>query len=203
MATLFALPNELVISSICSRYPCRDQQIRSLLTLLSVRIASFPPLTEQTLIRYSTQIRAASSRNIVIHGLEATGKSAVTKTVLEALSSTTNSTSENEAPEELRYAIVRSVECIGGRHLLEQTVGTVAKALEWRGAVARCENISQLVVQLGRLLENWTADTEDPGRRRFAVVFDGIDKQRDAPPTLLPALARMSEVVSRGHRNPK
>jgi hypothetical protein len=35
------------------------------------------------------------------------------------------------------------------------------------------------------------------GRKgRFVLVFDGIDQQRDAPPTLLPALARLGEIVS-------
>jgi hypothetical protein len=96
---------------------------------------------------------------------------------------------------------VRSAECIGGRHLLEQTVGTVAKALEWKGNVGRCENLAQLVVELGRLLETWT-DTEQNKGRRLALVFDGIDNQRDAPPTLLPALARLGEVVSCGRKMP-
>jgi origin recognition complex subunit 5 len=132
----------------------------------------------------------------VIHGLKATGKSAVTKAVLEALSSTTSNNSEDDNPLYLRYAIVRSAECIGGRHLLEQTVGAIVKALEWEGTVGRCENIAQLVVELGRLVENWIADKKDVGRRRVVLVFDGIDSQRDAPPTLLPALARLGEVVS-------
>ena len=50
----------------------------------------------------------------------------------------------------------------------------------------RCENISALAVHLQRLLE---------GQEKFALVFDGVDKQRDAPPTLLPALARLGEFV--------
>jgi hypothetical protein len=40
MAPLFSLPNELRISALCSRFPCREQQIRSLATLLSVSISS-------------------------------------------------------------------------------------------------------------------------------------------------------------------
>jgi origin recognition complex subunit 5 len=32
-------------------------------------------------------------------------------------------------------------------------------------------------------------------RWRFVLILDSIDKQRDAPPTLLPALARLSELV--------
>lgn len=38
MASLFTLPNELILSSLSSQYPCRDQQIRSLATLLSVSL---------------------------------------------------------------------------------------------------------------------------------------------------------------------
>lgn len=35
-----------------------------------------------------------------------------------------------------------------------------------------------------------------PEGRQFVLVFDTIDRQKDAPPTLLPALARLSEMVS-------
>lgn len=34
-----------------------------------------------------------------------------------------------------------------------------------------------------------------PERRHFVLVFDAIDRQRDAPPTLLPALGRLSEIT--------
>jgi hypothetical protein len=76
-------------------------------------------------------------------------------------------------------------------------VGAVAKAVNWKGNVSRCESLSQLVVEIGRLLEGWTtSEEEQEGKRRFVLVFDGIDRQRDAPPTLLPALARLGEIVS-------
>jgi hypothetical protein len=55
-----------------------------------------------------------------------------------------------------------------------------------------------LVVELGKLLESWTI-AEEGGKRRFVLVFDGIDHQRDAPPTLLPALARLGEIVRFSH----
>lgn len=35
-----------------------------------------------------------------------------------------------------------------------------------------------------------------PEGRHFVLVFDAIDHQKEAPPTLLPALARLSEMVS-------
>jgi origin recognition complex subunit 5 len=55
-----------------------------------------------------------------------------------------------------------------------------------------------LAVEIGRLLDDSnnkggaSHDTKD----KFVLILDGIDRQRDAPPTLLPALARMGEVVS-------
>lgn len=77
--------------------------------------------------------------------------------------------------------------------MLEQTIGAVAQALGSTGNIARCENLAQLAVEIGGLLEVWTSLN---GRRRLVLVFDGIDRQRDAPPTLLQALARLGEIVS-------
>lgn len=51
----------------------------------------------------------------------------------------------------------------------------------------RCESLSSLSVILSRLLAH---------TKKFVLVFDGVDKQREAPPTLLPALARLGEIVS-------
>ena len=91
---------------------------------------------------------------------------------------------------ELPHAIVNCRECITGRHLLEQTISTCLDALPDAdydaSRYARCENLGALAVQLQALLEN---------RKRFALVFDHIDKQREAPPTLLAALARFGEMV--------
>ncbi|KAF4613402.1 hypothetical protein G7Y89_g15484 [Cudoniella acicularis] len=179
MASLFALPNEIVLAAFCARFPCREDPIRSLATLLS--------------------IRGAPSKNIVLYGLEATGKSAITKAVLEELSSPTKNGIVNggneHAQDTLRYAIIKSAECISGRHLLEQTLGAVAKATGWEGHIGRGENLSQLVIEIGKILEAWRAEQEDRENRRLVLVFDGIDRQRDAPPTLLPALARLGEII--------
>ena len=116
---------------------------------------------------------------LVIHGPHATGKSSVLSAFLEA--------------QNTKHAIVRCRECITGRHLLERTVAAVHDSLQDGqqngGAEAyngRCENLSTLTVHLERLLK---------AEEKFILVFDGIDKQRDAPPTLLPALARLGEFV--------
>ena len=50
----------------------------------------------------------------------------------------------------------------------------------------RCESISAFVVQLQHMIARCG---------KVILVFDGIDRQRDAAPTLLPAIARLGEVV--------
>ena len=134
----------------------------------------------------------------MLHGLEATGKSSVTRAVLEELSaSEITDSDEGTIPQGIiRYTIVKSAECISGRHLLEQTIGSIAKATDWKGDVARCENLAQLVVEVEKLLRKWF--TSENGTKRFVLVLDGIDHQREAPPTLSPALARLVEIVSYG-----
>ena len=90
--------------------------------------------------------------------------------------------------------IVQSQECITTRHLLERTLAGVKDTLksqrgntEANDVDGRCENISALVVELQRLLE---------GRGKHILVFDGVDRQREVAPTLLPAIARLGETVS-------
>jgi origin recognition complex subunit 5 len=105
---------------------------------------------------------------------------------------------------ELRYAIVKSAECITGRHLLETTIGEIARAVDWKGNISRCESLAQLAVESKNLIEGRERrqDVEEEtnrrvkGGRKFVLVFDGIDRQKEAQPTLLPALARMGELVS-------
>ncbi|OTB04532.1 hypothetical protein M426DRAFT_73350 [Hypoxylon sp. CI-4A] len=166
MASIFELPDEL-LAVLIESFPCRDAQIRALATLL------YP--------------RAAPCRNLIIHGTEATGKSAITANLLDALSMSSDGAL-------LNYAIVKSAECVTARHLFERTIGSVADALQWegRGAVGRCETLAALTVELTNMLQY---DQPQETERRFVLVFDGIDHQRDAPPTLLPALARLSEII--------
>ncbi|KAK7533990.1 origin recognition complex subunit 5 C-terminus-domain-containing protein [Phyllosticta citribraziliensis] len=150
------LPEELLFTSLSEGYPCRALQIRQLLYL------------------YNSPLPSPST--LVIHGLAATGKSTITRDVLES--------------RKINHAIIQSRECITGRHLLERTLAACLDAVDDpdldRSPYARCENISALFVHLGRLLE---------GRERFVLVFDGVDRQRETPPTLLPALARLGEVI--------
>lgn len=139
-----------------------------------------------------TQIQpdAAPCRNLVLHGTEATGKTSITTTLLSNFSSIPDSP--------IRHAIVDSTQCITARHIFERIVGAVEDTLDDAGAGKqrgkRCETLAQLTVEMRRLLAFWK-DDESGRRRRFVLVLDGVDRQRDAPPTLLPALARLAEMV--------
>ncbi|KAK4133027.1 hypothetical protein BT67DRAFT_480073 [Trichocladium antarcticum] len=164
--SMFQLPDELILTALTQTFLCREPQIRALGTLL------YPG--------------AAPCRNLVIHGTEATGKSAITAALLARLAAQTD---DDEVG--VRYAIVNSVECITSRHLYETVVGKVAGALEWEAAPPRCETVSQLTVELCKMLKY----TPRPDGFRFVLVLDAIDRQRDAPHTLLPALARLSEII--------
>ncbi|EAQ83849.1 hypothetical protein CHGG_10253 [Chaetomium globosum CBS 148.51] len=166
VGSLFQLPDELVLEALNHSFPCREAQIRFLATLV------YPG--------------AAACRNVVIYGTEATGKSTITTALLAKLSNQTG-----DDGFRLKHAVVNSAEFITARHLYETVVGRVADALEWNAAPPRCETVSQLTVELSKMLKY----TPRPDGFRFVLVFDGIDRQRDAPHTLLPALARLSEII--------
>ncbi|KAK3344950.1 origin recognition complex subunit 5 C-terminus-domain-containing protein [Neurospora tetraspora] len=166
--SLFQLPDELLFTTLSQTFPCRDAQIRAVATLLHPH--------------------AAPCQNLVIHGTEATGKSAITAALLQALQ---QDTEKNEPL--LRYVIISSIECITARHIYESTIAKVAEALQWQGAATRCDSVSQMLVELSKMLKY----PSYPANFRFVLVFDGIDRQREAPITLLPALARLSEIIPR------
>ncbi|RDW70769.1 origin of replication complex subunit 5 family protein [Aspergillus mulundensis] len=124
----------------------------------------------------------SSPSTIVAHGISATCKSTIVTNVLALLG--------------VPHAIVRSPECITGRHLLTKILWATLNALgrkdEWeRFGKGRCEHVSSLAVLLGECLAS------NPGTpvEKFVLVLDGIDKQREAPPTLLSALARLGEMI--------
>lgn len=121
-----------------------------------------------------------SPPSLIVHGTEATCKTSLVKHTLESSG--------------LLHAVIPCKECITGRHLLERTISACLDALEAasgqtidRSRYIRTENLSALTVHLQTLLV---------GTEKFVLVFDGIDEQREAPHTLLPALARLSEIVS-------
>ncbi|KAG6360664.1 hypothetical protein INS49_011729 [Diaporthe citri] len=163
------LPDELVLSILDQRFPCRQRQIRALTTLISPDVAP--------------------CRNCIVYGTEASGKSAITEALLQRLGDT-QPTALADSPA-FQYAIVNSGECVTGRHLFETTVRKVSSALDFHDFATRCESLAQLNFELSRMLKQ----VVQPERRHFVLVFDAIDRQKEAPPTLLPALARLSEMI--------
>ncbi|CAJ0550468.1 Ff.00g103980.m01.CDS01 [Fusarium sp. VM40] len=131
---------------------------------------------------------AAPCRNLVVHGATATGKSAIVSQLVSDLVTNVNNDASSGG---LQAAVVNSVQCITGRHLFESIVGQVADALQWEEIPRRCETLAQLTVEMVKMIQYPKRDA----RWRFVLVLDAIDRQRDAPPTLLPALARLSEII--------
>ncbi|PHH65410.1 hypothetical protein CDD81_2514 [Ophiocordyceps australis] len=165
----FALPDETVLAPVLHNFPARERQIRWLATLV------YP--------------EAAPVANLVLHGTEATGKSAMTAQLLPCLAAS--------SPTGFGHAIINVAQCVSARQLFERIVDAVARAMgEAEGQLARrlarCETLAQLAVALETLLVS-----PRRSRWRFVLVLDGIDRQRDGPPVLVPALARLSETIDR------
>ncbi|KAM4066940.1 AAA ATPase domain-containing protein [Hirsutella rhossiliensis] len=166
MGSLFHLPDDIVPPDVQQSFPGREHQMRALATLVHPD--------------------AAPCRNIVLHGTEATGKSAVARALMPRIAA------HPDTRGAIEYAFVNASQCITGRHLFERIVAAVAARLNSHDDVGRrCETLAQLAVALATMLGVPARDA----RWRFVLVLDAIDRQRDAPPTLLPALARMSEII--------
>jgi origin recognition complex subunit 5 len=115
----------------------------------------------------------------VVHGLRGTGKSSVVEAVLKYVG-TPN-------------AIVQSRESITSRHLLEKAAfASAATCRSFLGDVSvpasqpRCESVNSLATHLERILRQVP---------KLILVFDGIDKQREAQPSLIPGLVRLGSIV--------
>ena len=92
---------------------------------------------------------------------------------------------------QIASATVNCVDCLSLRHLLSRIFVTCVKAtgrLETLEQHDRVDSLNGLVVGLQKLLQN--------DGQKVVLVLDGIDRQRGASPTLLPALARLGETVN-------
>ncbi|RXG46279.1 hypothetical protein VDGE_10011 [Verticillium dahliae] len=170
MHPLFQPPDDTSLSSLLETFPCREPQIRSLTNLLAPT--------------------SAPCRNIVLHGTEATGKSAIVEALLRQLASPHAGSDRRSIGD--NYAIMNSIQCITARHLFERTLNAVVDALGWHTRPRACETTAQLAVELSKMLKDGQSQ---PPHSRFVLVFDSIDRQREAPHTLLPALARLPELI--------
>ncbi|PTB61758.1 hypothetical protein BBK36DRAFT_152878 [Trichoderma citrinoviride] len=177
-SVVFQLPDETILAPLLRQFPGRDCQIRALAALLHTD--------------------AAPCRNLVIHGSEATGKSSVIRQLLTQLSE--NNGIANGRAADLVHATVNVARCISGRHFFESIIAAVTDALRARygpeGVVVssqRCETLAQLAASLNSVFDEPQLNN---GLTHFVLVLDGMDRQRDPPPTLMPALARLCETIS-------
>lgn len=105
------------------------------------------------------------------------------------------------------FVHLRCAEYITVRHLLYKTIGGTAAALDLEDKDKRyvnCDNVSGLTVALQDMLHDGVKRSygEDSMEgvvmgegQKLVLVFDGIDRQREATGLLMPALARLGEIV--------
>ncbi|KAL1900852.1 hypothetical protein Cpir12675_000728 [Ceratocystis pirilliformis] len=169
--SIFQAPGLELMQDLLQSHPCRSLQIETLATLLHPN--------------------AAIARNIVVYGPEASGKSAIVEGVVSRISQA----SDDEWM--FKCAIVKSVQCITLRHMFERSLALIQEALGIQEKVPRCDNLAQFTSELSQILGMWAAEGTDvrPTRRHFALVFDGIQGQREATGTLAAGLARLAEIV--------
>lgn len=93
-----------------------------------------------------------------------------------------------------RCAIIKIIECIDTRHLFEQIITSLSKSLDFKRLPGPVTNIAELMAQIQQLFEGWDAGTTE--KRKFVLVLDGIEKQKNAIPGLFAALARINDMVN-------
>lgn len=93
------------------------------------------------------------------------------------------------------HAYIRCAECITSRHLLSKILAAalVSLGLSEDAVKDTVDHVSGLAVILKDILEGRRGGG---GVEKFVLVLDGVDEQREAQQFLLPALARLGEVVS-------
>ena len=93
----------------------------------------------------------------------------------------------------IQHVMLQCLECITARHLFERVIAECQSLLiddqtnGDRTSHQKCESISAFAVALSSCLA---------GVDKFIIALDGIDELHDAPPSLVPALARLGEMVS-------
>ncbi|KAK5211443.1 hypothetical protein LTR20_007754 [Exophiala xenobiotica] len=114
---------------------------------------------------------------LVAYGLESTSKTEVIVNVLQK--------------KGIPYTLLRSRECLTQRHLLSKIFASCVSAFEQESQIEQYDRIDSINALLGNLRKLF----ERVGQRRFVVVIEGIDRLKQAGPTLLPALARLGDQI--------
>ncbi|KAJ9617023.1 hypothetical protein H2200_000744 [Cladophialophora chaetospira] len=114
---------------------------------------------------------------LVAYGLEQSSKRQVINSVLQA--------------REIAHTIIKSKECLSQRHLLSKIFAASITTLGHGGQIEQYEktdNINSLLGNLRKLFERLE-------RVKFVVILEDADELRQPGPTLLPALARLGDLI--------
>ncbi|KIW29352.1 uncharacterized protein PV07_05171 [Cladophialophora immunda] len=114
---------------------------------------------------------------LVAYGLESTSKTTV---IVEVLRS-----------REIQHGVIKSRECLSQRHLLSKIFAACVGAFGQESDTEhfdRTDSINALLGNLRRLFER-------VGRKEFVAVIDDADALKQPGPTLLPALARLGDLI--------
>ncbi|EXJ70071.1 uncharacterized protein A1O5_07144 [Cladophialophora psammophila CBS 110553] len=115
---------------------------------------------------------------LVACGLETTSKTTV---IVEVLRS-----------REIQHGIIKSRECLSQRHLLSKIFAACISAFGQESQTDhfdRTDSINALLGNLRKLFERVV------GQKKFVAVIEDADALRQSGPTLLPALARLGDLV--------
>ena len=141
---------------------------------------------EPGLVRLHTRLTASqnhfpSPSLLVAYGLEETDKLKCIVSVLEARNRT--------------HALVKCQDCLSQRHLLSKIYASCVVALgeaERIEEYGKIDTLNSLVVNLQKLFEKTAKDGQ---YEKLVLVLDAIDEQRGGSATLLPALARLPDLM--------
>lgn len=88
--------------------------------------------------------------------------------------------------------VVRGKDCLSQRHLLSKIFATCVHVLGQQSQIEQYNKVDSLNALLGNLRTLF----ERAGHgERLVLILEDIDKQKQAGPTLLPALARLGDQV--------
>jgi hypothetical protein len=113
---------------------------------------------------------------VLAHGLEPTHRLEVIKAVLQA--------------QQKLHAVIRCHECLSTRHSLSKilTACLTLLGIQDQGEqYDRLDNVNALQTSLEKMFRKH--------KRKVVVVLDGWEEEKGQPPTLLPALARLGDLV--------
>ncbi|PWW72668.1 hypothetical protein C7212DRAFT_348054 [Tuber magnatum] len=146
------LPAEL-LTTLNEQFPCRAPQIRRLAALVGTDETPSPPA-------------------IILHGLEATGKTTILRTFLGSV--------------EASYTWIACHECVTVRQLMERiSVGVTENV--GGGDAGRAGDVCALGVRLSGALSGV--------ERKHFLVLDRVDRTREGSNVLFAALGRLGEAI--------